>query len=33
MKQGLARSVRLFRLFLREQADPGLFYGSLAEDA
>jgi SAM-dependent methyltransferase len=31
--QGLARSVRLFRLFLREQADPGLFYTSLARDA
>lgn len=33
MSQGLARSVRLFRLFLREQAAPGLFYGALAEDA
>ncbi|HUN32198.1 MAG TPA: class I SAM-dependent methyltransferase [Trebonia sp.] len=32
-QQGLARSVRLFRLFLREQADPGLFYGALAQDA
>jgi SAM-dependent methyltransferase len=30
---GLARSVRLFRLFLREQVDPGLFYGALARDA
>jgi SAM-dependent methyltransferase len=33
MSQGLARSVRLFRLFLREQTAPGLFYGALAEDA
>jgi SAM-dependent methyltransferase len=32
-RQGLSRSVRLFRQFLREQAEPGLFYGSLAEDA
>jgi len=32
-QRGLARSVRLFRLFLREQTDPGLFYASLAEDA
>jgi SAM-dependent methyltransferase len=32
-QQGLARSVRLFRLFLREQADPGLFYGAVARDA
>jgi SAM-dependent methyltransferase len=31
--QGLSRSVRLFRRFLREQAEPGLFYGALAEDA
>ena len=31
--QGLARSVSLFRLFLREQADPGLFYRALAQDA
>lgn len=30
---GLLRSVRLFRLFLREQSDPDLFYSSLAEDA
>jgi SAM-dependent methyltransferase len=29
----LSRSVHLFRLFLREQTDPELFYGSLAEDA
>jgi len=33
MSQGLARSVSLFRLFLREQTDPGLFYTSLARDA
>ena len=32
-QQGLARSVRLFRLFLREQTDPGLFYNSVARDA
>jgi SAM-dependent methyltransferase len=32
-RQGLSRSVRLFRLFLREQTDPRLFYGSLAKDA
>lgn len=31
--RGLLRSVRLFRLFLREQSDPGLFYSSLAQDA
>ncbi len=31
--QGLARSVRLFRLFLREQTDPALFYSALARDA
>ena len=30
---GLRRSVRLFRLFLAEQADPEAFYASLAEDA
>ncbi|MEZ5116854.1 MAG: class I SAM-dependent methyltransferase [Candidatus Nanopelagicales bacterium] len=30
---GLARSVRLFRAFRREQTDPDLFYGSLAEDS
>jgi SAM-dependent methyltransferase len=30
---GLLRSVRLFRLFLAEQADPETFYASLAEDA
>jgi SAM-dependent methyltransferase len=29
---GLARSMRLFRLFLSEQADPELYYASLAED-
>jgi SAM-dependent methyltransferase len=33
MSQGLARSVSLFRLFLREQTEPGRFYRSLAEDA
>jgi SAM-dependent methyltransferase len=32
-RSGLRRSVRLFRLFLREQTDPELFYSSLAEDA
>lgn len=31
--RGLARSVRLFRLFLREQTDPDLFYRHLAQDA
>ncbi len=30
---GLRRSVRLFRLFLAEQADPEKFYAGLAEDA
>jgi SAM-dependent methyltransferase len=30
---GIARSVRLFRVFLREQADPELFYTALAQDA
>src|SRR5580658_863297 len=30
---GLLRSVRLFRLFLAEQADPDAFYSHLAEDA
>jgi SAM-dependent methyltransferase len=29
----LERSVRLFRAFLREQTDPDLFYGVLAEDS
>ena len=32
-RSGLIRSVRLFRLFLAEQADPEKFYASLAEDA
>jgi SAM-dependent methyltransferase len=32
-QQGLARSVRLFRLFLREQTDPGMFYSAMARDA
>jgi SAM-dependent methyltransferase len=31
--QGLSRSIRLFRLFLREQTEPELFYSGLAEDA
>ncbi|MGH3286647.1 MAG: hypothetical protein ACRDPD_18550, partial [Streptosporangiaceae bacterium] len=30
---GVLRSVRLFRLFLAEQADPETFYATLAEDA
>jgi SAM-dependent methyltransferase len=30
---GMLRSVRLFRLFLAEQADPESFYTGLAEDA
>src|SRR5260370_36425582 len=30
---GLRRSVRLFRLFRAEQADPEKFYAGLAEDA
>lgn len=29
----LARSVRLFRLFLREQSDPELFYSAFAADS
>ena len=29
----LSRSVTLFRTFLREQTDPDLFYGVLAEDS
>jgi SAM-dependent methyltransferase len=32
-RQGLARSIRLFRLFLREQTEPAAFYGGLAADA
>jgi len=32
-RSGLLRSVRLFRLFLGERADPETFYASLAEDA
>jgi SAM-dependent methyltransferase len=32
-RSGLSRSIRLFRLFLAEQADPETFYASLAEDA
>jgi SAM-dependent methyltransferase len=27
------RTIRLFRLFLKEQSDPGLFYRELAEDS
>jgi SAM-dependent methyltransferase len=30
---GVVRSVRLFRVFLKEQTDPELFYTYLAEDA
>jgi SAM-dependent methyltransferase len=30
--RGLLRSLRLFRLFLREQTDPESFYSGLAED-
>jgi SAM-dependent methyltransferase len=30
---GLGRSIRLFRLFLREQADPEAFYSGLADDS
>ncbi len=30
---GLSRSIRLFRLFLREQTEPDLFYSGLADDA
>lgn len=33
MKQGLARSVRLFRSFLVEQTQPDVFYGELARDS
>ena len=32
-RRGLARSIRLFRLFLLEQTRPDVFYTSLAEDA
>jgi SAM-dependent methyltransferase len=32
-EQGLGRSIRLFRAFLKEQADPEFFYTQLAEDA
>ena len=31
--QGLARSIRLFRLFLLEQTEPEIFYNGVAEDA
>jgi SAM-dependent methyltransferase len=31
-QRGLLRSVRLFRLFRKEQTDPESFYGALAED-
>jgi SAM-dependent methyltransferase len=33
MSEGVGRSLSLFRLFLREQTDPGLFYRRLAQDA
>src|SRR5450432_3881972 len=29
----LSRSIRLFRLFLREQSDPDLFYSAFAADS
>jgi SAM-dependent methyltransferase len=32
-RHGIARSIRLFRLFLREQTEPAAFYAGLAEDA
>src|SRR5215469_344826 len=32
-RTGVARSIRLFRLFLKEQTEPDLFYRGLAEDA
>jgi SAM-dependent methyltransferase len=32
-RQGLARSVHLFRLFRLEQAEPALFYTGIAEDS
>lgn len=32
LRADLARSVRLFRAFRKEQTDPDLFYGMLAED-
>ena len=32
-RAGLARSVRLFRLFLKEQSEPDLFYSGQAADA
>jgi SAM-dependent methyltransferase len=32
-RRGIARSIRLFRLFLREQEEPAAFYAGLAEDA
>lgn len=32
-RQGLARSIRLFRLFRLEQTEPALFYTCLAEDS
>jgi SAM-dependent methyltransferase len=31
--QGLARSIRLFRLFLLEQTEPAVFYSGLASDS
>jgi SAM-dependent methyltransferase len=32
-RRGIARSIRLFRLFLLEQTEPELFYTGLADDA
>ena len=32
-KATLRRSVRLFRLFLREQSDPAAFYSAFADDS
>lgn len=32
-RRGIARSIRLFRLFLREQEEPAAFYAGLADDA
>lgn len=33
MKQGIGRSIRLFRSFLVEQTEPHVFYGELARDS
>jgi len=32
-RRGIGRSIRLFRLFLREQTEPAEFYSGLADDA